>query len=148
MSDGHTSKTLIPNVYNVGEVTRIDTAGFKHRVDVFSASCMLNFIFERGHQYSFLLVIDRDRLWANAEGILDTLYHFITLFDYNNLDRESKLELFRSVCLIVTKAEGPNRDGAVLNYLRGIIRTCSRNNYRYEKKDICLELLSNIVENK
>jgi hypothetical protein len=91
-------------------------------------------------------VINRDRLWANAEGILDTLYHFITLFDYGKLDGESKRELFRSVCLVVTKAEGPTRDDAALNYLKGIIRTCSRNNYRYEKKDICLELLSDIVE--
>jgi hypothetical protein len=107
---------------------------------------MLNFIFERGQQYSFLLVINRDRLWANAEGILDTLYHFITLFDYGNLDSESKHGLFGSTCLILTKADEPTRDDAVLNYLRGIIRTCSRNNYRYEKKEICLELLSDIVK--
>jgi hypothetical protein len=48
VSDLQTSKTLIPNVYNVDNVTRIDTAGFKDKrnhVGVFSVNCMLNFIF-------------------------------------------------------------------------------------------------------
>lgn len=149
VNDTHLSKTLIPNVYNLGEVTRIDTAGFKdnrNHVGVFSVNCMLNFIFEKGQRYSFMLVINRDRLFADPHGILDTLYHFISLFDHGSLDETTKRGLFLSVCLVVTKADGPTADGSVLTYLRGIIKTCSRGGYRYEKKEICLELLSDIVD--
>ena len=48
VSDSQISKTLIPNVYNVEGVSRIDSAGFndkRNHVGVFSVNCMLNFIF-------------------------------------------------------------------------------------------------------
>jgi hypothetical protein len=50
---------------NVNNETRIDTAGFKDKrshVGVFSVNCMLNFIFEKGQNYKFVLVVSRDQL--------------------------------------------------------------------------------------
>jgi hypothetical protein len=69
LSDGQTSKTLIPNVHNMEGLSRIDSAGFSDKrnyVGVFGVDCMLNFIFEKGQRFSFILVMDEEQLSDTA----------------------------------------------------------------------------------
>ena len=52
---------------------------------------------------------------------MDTLYHFVSLFDYDSLDSEAKNKLHNSVSLIITKTEGVTSPDRATNNLRKII---------------------------
>ena len=79
---------------------------------------------------------------------MDTLFHFINLFDYENMSAEVKASLLNSVGLVVTKAGGVSEDNEIVEQLEGIIEECSQVDYRYDRKEACLELLKEIVENR
>jgi hypothetical protein len=85
----------------------IDTAGFKDKrnhIGVFSVNYMLKLIFQTGKEFKFILVISVDHINTGGSEVLDTLFHFINLFDYENLSPDVKKQLLSSVSMVVTKA--------------------------------------------
>ena len=88
MSPEANSKTLIANVRVTDENTCIiDTAGFRDRrnhIGVFCVNFMLKVIFEKGKNFKFIIVISRSQIDLHKD-VMDTFFHFINLFDWENL---------------------------------------------------------------
>jgi len=63
---------------------------------------------------------------------MDTIYHFVSLFDYGSLDSETKIKLHNSVSLIITKtADEVKSEDKIIKNLKGIISNYKSPKHRY-----------------
>lgn len=80
-------------------------------------------------------MVCRDQLGQTGQPLLDTLFKFINLFDYENLDDDAQKRLNSSVSLLVTKSRlNASEDDKIKKMLSGIIANCSKPSHRSPKK--------------
>jgi len=74
--------------------------------------------------------MDDSKLEGTGEGVFKTLLSFINLFDYENLDPDTRSSLVNSVSIVVTKANSAELDEGVVNTFHAIIKNCRKAKYR------------------
>jgi len=74
--------------------------------------------------------MDDSKLEGTGEGVFKTLLSFINLFDYENLDPDTRSSLVNSVSIVVTKADSAKLDEGVNNTFQAIIKNCRKPKYR------------------
>lgn len=74
--------------------------------------------------------MDDSKLEGTGEGVFKTLLSFINLFDYENLDPDTRSSLVNSVSIVVTKADSAKLDEGVNNTFHAIIKNCRKAKYR------------------
>jgi tRNA U34 5-carboxymethylaminomethyl modifying GTPase MnmE/TrmE len=104
------SVTLTPNVSNDFNdvVSLIDMAGYEDTRDyvgTIGVSYFLKAVFEKVREVKFLMVFDEHRLKEETgKGIIDTFKGFINMFNFAEMDKETKEQLINSIGVVITKA--------------------------------------------
>jgi hypothetical protein len=82
---------------------------------------MLKTVLETGKKFLFIIVMSKQHIEStNCSEVLATIYHFVNLFDYENLEPDVRRKLLKSVSLIVTKAGSVTDNESVRERLEGI----------------------------
>ena len=148
VSDRPISKTLISNIEHLPDGgCLIDPAGFQDRrnhVGVFTVNYMLKLIFEKGQSFQFLIVIPRSKV-DDGGDVLETLYEFVNLFDYENLQAETRQKLLASTAMVITKADSPEEDDNMIEQLKGLAEGWSMEDFSHDRKEACIEVLNAVT---